>query len=257
MATQTLLQYLSISLPTLPLQRVSRSHNTTNSQYNHRDITQILPWPEFNYDSIIQEYGLVLNSSWITPQPFMSPPAAIRDEALLQMRWADMIQPRLRRALRASFEQLAAAVQAGQLTPIQYDGGSTAELVNNFKPDTAFVVLGSDYATSPNRGPGDMKVSWKWNSEMLHSTEVADQIEYRQVLSQVNWYMRQHKSHYGYILTNTEFVAVRRVEETNGRLALATPIPWSAGGPEQLSVLLGLWYLAMLTSRNDWSLEAR
>ncbi|RAL01435.1 uncharacterized protein BO80DRAFT_473666 [Aspergillus ibericus CBS 121593] len=219
--SMSLLEYLLISLPPIPLQRVVRSRNTTNDHYFHRDITEIMHWPDFNYNSIIQEFGPVLNTVRMNPDPFMSPPAAIRDEPLFQNRWAGV---------------------AGQLTPIQYDGGSRGALVDNFRPDTAFVVVGGDYATSPNRG---------------RSTVPADMIEYKQVLSQLNWYIRQHKARYGHILTNTEFVAVKRVEETNGRLALASPIPWSAGGHGQLSVLLGIWYLAMLTTRNDWSLEVR
>ncbi|KAK9547705.1 hypothetical protein V6Z79_008531 [Aspergillus fumigatus] len=106
------------------------------------------------------------------------------------------------------------------------------------------------------RRPGDLKVSWKWKSSLRFSRVEADQNKYKQVLSQVNFYMKQHGARYGYILTNTEFVAVKRLN-SNGRLAVANPIPWTSGSIGQPSVLLGLWYLGMLVAENNnWALTA-
>ena len=99
-------------------------------------------------------------------------------------------------------------------------------------------------------------MSWKWKSSLRFSRVEADQNKYKQVLSQVNFYMKQHGARYGYILTNTEFVAVKRLN-SNGRLAVANPIPWTSGSIGQPSVLLGLWYLGMLVAENNnWALTA-
>ena len=117
--------------------------------------------------------------------------------------------PRVRRALRAGFEQLAPELRAQQLSAITFDGGSAAALINQFKPDTAYVVVDGNYVDSTNRGPGDLKVSWKWNTLMSSSPAVAHQTGYKQVLSQVNFYMEQHDARYGFVLTNAEFVAVK------------------------------------------------
>ncbi|KAL5362227.1 hypothetical protein BJX96DRAFT_153620, partial [Aspergillus floccosus] len=57
--------------------------------------------------------------------------------------------------------------------------------------------------------------------------------------------MEQHNTRRGFILSNAEFVPVKRLDR-NSRLAVATAIPWSGGGIGRLSVLLGLWYLDML-----------
>ena len=50
---------------------------------------------------------------------------------------------------------------------------------STFKPDTAYVVVGGNYATSTNRGPGDLKVSWKWDTSLRTSRKETDQDEYK------------------------------------------------------------------------------
>ena len=74
MATQPLLHYLSIPLPTIGQQDTVPGRNTTNPRYGPDDISEIVPWPEFSYDTIIHRYGAVLNQQQIRPDPFDSPP---------------------------------------------------------------------------------------------------------------------------------------------------------------------------------------
>ncbi|PYI10981.1 hypothetical protein BO78DRAFT_393498 [Aspergillus sclerotiicarbonarius CBS 121057] len=139
-----------------------------------------------------------------------------------------------------------------QLSPITFDFGSAAALIDQFKPDTAYVVVGGNYTDDTNRAPGDLKVSWKWNTSMRFGESEAFRREYNQVLSQVNFYMKQHETRYGYVCSDTEFV--KRLDG-NGRLAIATPIPWTSGGVGQPSVLLALWYLGVLVAEdNNWAL---
>ena len=67
--------------------------------------------------------------------------------------------------------------------------------------------------------------------------------------------MRQHNAQYGYILTDTELVAVKYLEGS-GRLAVSTAVPWTRGGVGVLSVLLALWYLGMLAAEDgSWILD--
>ncbi|KAL2821314.1 hypothetical protein BDW59DRAFT_174282 [Aspergillus cavernicola] len=190
MVLQTLLNYLSVGLPPIPVGGTAPSRNTTNPRYGAADITQVVSWPEFNYSTIIQRYGF-------------------------QLRFAELILPRIRRSLRAAFEQLASELATRRLSPVTFDGGTVGA------------------ALSSNRAPGDLK----------------------QVLAQVNFYMRQHNARYGYILTNTELVAVKRLEGS-GRLAVSTAVPWRRGGVGELSVLLALWYLGMLAAEDaTWFLN--
>ncbi|PYI18514.1 hypothetical protein BO86DRAFT_389452 [Aspergillus japonicus CBS 114.51] len=78
---------------------------------------------------------------------------------------------RLRRGLRAGFDQLAPKLQIRQLSVITIDGGGSARIINQFRPDAAFIVVGASLTTGANRAPGDWKVSWKWRSSMVsHKT---------------------------------------------------------------------------------------
>lgn len=88
----------------------------------------------------------------------------IRDEPQFQLRFAELILPRVRRSLRAAFKQLAPELAARRLSPVTFDGGSAASIIDLFGPDTAFIAVGKGAASSPNRAPGDLKVSWKWQT---------------------------------------------------------------------------------------------
>ncbi|KGO76426.1 hypothetical protein PITC_073080 [Penicillium italicum] len=254
MVLQTLLDYLSVGLPPIPVGSTAPSRDTTNPRHGAADVTQVVSWPEFSYSTIIQRYGVPLQSKWIQSDPIASPPAAIRDEPHFQLRFAGLILPRIRRSLRAAFEQLASELATRRLSPVTFDGGSVAYVIDLFRPDTAFIAVGA--ASRSNRAPGDLKVSWKWQSSWRYSQTLAEQREYKQVLAQVNFYMRQHNARYGYILTNTELVAVKRLEGS-GRLAVSSAVPWKGGGVGELSVLLALWYLGMLAAEDaTWFLNA-
>ncbi|KAK9342433.1 hypothetical protein V1522DRAFT_425092 [Lipomyces starkeyi] len=87
---------------------------------------------------------------------------------------------------------------------------------------------------------------------MQFSQNLADQREYKQVLAQLNFYLDQHDARHGFILSDVELVAIRRLGR-NGRLAIAAPVSWRGGGVDRLSVLLGLWYLGMLAAEDDHS----
>ncbi|OAX77993.1 hypothetical protein ACJ72_07704, partial [Emergomyces africanus] len=63
-----------------------------------------------------------------------------------------------------------------------------------------------------------------WESEYRMSLMPADRREYLQVLSQINYYMEQHRARYGFILSDTEFVSIKRLDE-NDNLLIAQTIP--------------------------------
>ena len=67
-------------------------------------------------------------------------------------------------------------------------------------------------------------------------------MKFKQALSQVNFYVKQHHSRYSFILTDRELVAVRRLDR-NGNLELSQSNPLIATGTAErpsLTVLLGL-----------------
>lgn len=96
---------------------------------------------------------------------------------------------------------------------------------------------------------------------MVTSTEGSSicyhRTQFRQALSQVNWYMKRHRTQYGFILTDRELVAIRSLDD-DGNLEPSDSVPWDTVGTEdqpRLTVLLALWYLGMLASDNQqWRL---
>ncbi|KGY15780.1 hypothetical protein PABG_11441 [Paracoccidioides brasiliensis Pb03] len=81
--------------------------------------------------------------------------------------------------------------------------GEAARAIENYKPDTAYFDIHAAPATAPNRAPGDVKPSWKWRTDMGGSQIVSQRNEYHQALSQVNFYMNQHNSRYGFLVTQS------------------------------------------------------
>jgi hypothetical protein len=137
---------------------------------------------------------------------------------------------------------------------VTIDGGGSAKIIDQYRPDVAIFVVGNSHPGT-NRVPGEMKVSWKWSSSLIDAPRLNDRKEYFQVLSQLNFYLKQHKAQHGFVLTDAELVPVKRLDE-NGHLAIASSIPWATGGPGNLTVLLGIWYLGMLAAEdNNWALN--
>ncbi|OAX78607.1 hypothetical protein ACJ72_07082 [Emergomyces africanus] len=243
------LQNVPPAIPTLP--PPNPGPNTTSTSYRASDIHSVGVWINFTLATVRQRYQAHLMTTTLPPDPFpVSPPQPINSENPLRHRISDMLTTRIRRALRAGFNQLQAAHQLNGLTPLSFDVGEAALTPGGFKPDLAYFVAAS-FGSGPNRAPGDVKPSWKWSTAMATGT-AHDRNEFRQVLSQVNHYMKQHGSRYGFVLTDIELVAIRRLDG-NGSLELSTPISWESHGTAaqpRLTVMLALWYLGMLAAQD-------
>lgn len=181
-------------------------------------------------------------------------------EDLIRDKIAEHVFPRVRRALRAAFDHLSSTNQLNGRTRLSFGGGPYAQLIMNYRPDTAYFDEALP-GTSLNRAPGDIKPSFKWNTGMANHALPTVRNEYRQPLSQVNFYMNQHTARYGFLLTNTELVVFQRLD-ANGNLQLAASIPYNAGGAPgypQMTVLFALFCLGMMAAQdgngpNGWSM---
>jgi hypothetical protein len=94
----------------------------------------------------------------------MSPPAVTREKPQFHLHFAELLLPCIRHSLQAAFEQLAPVLVSQYLLPVTFNGGSAAEIIDQFQSDTTFRVVRGSTALSPNQAPGDLKVSWKWQS---------------------------------------------------------------------------------------------
>ncbi|KAA8641648.1 uncharacterized protein ATNIH1004_011784 [Aspergillus tanneri] len=260
MAQVTLLAYLQHGPPTLPVIDQGQSKdNTTNLKYSADDITYVGHWATFNLNTILQQHQGMLRNSRIENEPMpSSPPQAINSEVGLRQRFVFYLNSRVRRSLRNGFNYMVTNNLLGNRTVVDFGEGNLAQIIDLFTPDTAYYDPLLPAPTRPNRVPGDLKPSFKWSLDLRNSSSPYERRQFKQALSQVNYYMKQHKTRFGYMLTDCELVAIRRLDN-NGRLELSNSIPWNTSGTEshpRLTVLLALWYLGMLASDNQqWSLS--
>ena len=253
MANQvSLMSYLQHGPTALPRGMPRPGRNTVNHRYNAHDITNNFGlWATFNLNTIQQHYGVLLATAQITDEPFpTSPPQPVNSETAIRSRVDSYLTARVRRGLRCSFAHLTQTNQLGNMSVVDYGGGTLAETIRDFIPDTAYFDPQLPVGNCPNRAPGDIKPSWKWSSSLRFQANTMYQ--FKQALSQVNFYMKQHHARYGYILTDRELIAIRRRDRA-GNLDLSLRIPWTRQGTAQqpaLTVLLALWYLGMLAATN-------
>ncbi|KAE8150634.1 hypothetical protein BDV25DRAFT_129397 [Aspergillus avenaceus] len=250
----SLMSYLQNPLPAIPINpHADPGHNTRNRLYRASDIRTISRWHGFNLAAIRQAYDNVLFQANMPSDPVpSSPPRMITSENPLKAAIQEYVVPRIRRALQIAFGHLATNNQMAMLTPISFGVGESASIIDAFKPDTAYFAVDLPAGTGPNRAPGDIKPSWKWSTALATQHRPALHTEFKQALSQVNWYMKQHKARYGFLLTDRELVAIRRLDD-HGNLELAEPIPFTRGGTTaqpQLTVLLALFYIGMLAAQD-------
>lgn len=258
----SLLEYLQGGPPALEVlwNESSSTDNTSNPRYNYRDIRSVDHWKTFNLATIMAKYGNVLYAAALPPDPMpASPPRAVNSEMCLRNRFTQYLDPKVRRSLRAGFQWLRDERRINGHSVLSFGEGSQAMVYEGFTPDTAYFEenRGSRPDNRPNRAPGDLEPSWKWSTQRQYRSD-KDKKEFKQVLSQVNFYMVQHHARYGFVLTDRELVAIRRLDG-NGNLELSDSIRWDAQGTANhpvLTVALALWYIGMLASNNqNWFLQ--
>lgn len=105
------------------------------------------------------------------------------------------------------------------------------------------------FGVGPDRVPGDMKPLWNWHTGLANAS-LPQRREYNQALAQVIFYMKRYCPRYGFIVSERELVAIKRVDD-NGNLLLSAPVRWDTQGTKaqcRLMLYLALWYLGQLAS---------
>jgi hypothetical protein len=88
----------------------------------------------------------------------MSLPAPLKDEPNFHLRFADLVMIRVRRSLRACFEYLFCELRILRLSKGTIDGGGLAGIIHQFRPDTAFIVVGANQSTRGLEGFMEVKI---------------------------------------------------------------------------------------------------
>jgi hypothetical protein len=136
------------------------------------------------------------------------------------------------------------------------------------KPDVAFIDWPGEACNDEEiqmRFPLEVKLSSSWSDEWRSTSNVDHGREYRQVLSQIHYYMDSWDCRYGGVLTNEGLVIVKRLRSPEmdgasyGKICVYDRIPWSRHGlftPLELvaepTMTLALWRMA---TRSDWKLD--
>ncbi|KAJ5688560.1 hypothetical protein N7462_002952 [Penicillium macrosclerotiorum] len=259
-STQSLLDYLAVPLPSLQSHPEQESYVPRTNRACPDDIQRIVDWPEFSYPAIRRRYDGLLGTTQICPEE-IHPLAfrSLRNKAVLDFTVNTLIADRVRTALEAVFKQHPRELIRKRLVPITMGSGHLASPIKPYEADVAFYEPHDEndpdtYFLNPNRAPGGLKVSWKWKSTWRASQNEMERRFYLLHLSRVNLYMQLYGSKYGFILTDKEFVAIKRLDNM-GNLAVSEPIHWIDGGNDRPSIILGLWYLGMLAAEKNWRLE--
>lgn len=248
--------YLQHGLPRL--QRLAQNQgekNTTNRRYNASQIHDPNVWVDFNLHTIRQRFGTTLDNARIDAELLhsRSPVRGMNSETVLRARVDAYLSNRVTRALRVGFHfnKNTPPHRRLMLTPVLYDAGNMAHMIEQFIPDIAYYRADDTSGRATNCVPGDIKPSYKWDPGMEGNAR--KNTEFKQALSQVNFYANQHHTRYTFILTNLALVAIR-LKDPDGNLELSKQIPWTASGTTKnpvLTVPLAMWYLGMLASNDD------
>lgn len=273
---EDLLAYLSHALPRIPHgPDVSPGPNTSNPDYRPEDITYVGNWAAFTYQDIINGWGAVLHGpgcARLNQEPaWGSPCQPIYSESQFKSRFSVYAESRIRRAIRAGVAHINGNNNQGLaqrgMRSVEFLHGDGAATPKGFRPDYAIAIQSNQPADQKvNRCPGGAKVSWKWQCAWRNEDDLSRLTEFKQVLAQVNWYMKQHETRYCYVCTDEELIPIRRLDR-DGRLELGPRIPWTASNiiepgnlgynsnhatyTQSLTPLLGVWYLGMLAANDQ------
>ncbi|PGH30717.1 hypothetical protein GX50_06530 [[Emmonsia] crescens] len=210
----TLLEYLSVTDPSLDRTNVKTGSNSFNSDWE--DLEGIEEWTDFIYENLIAMLGDVLARPY--QQHEFDPPAPVQRSACciineptvtaVLLKWNHtIVDCALELASKASATMPAISWTLGNHT------GLCGETV---LPDWAGIYSNMAFPPS-NRVPGDTKVSGKWNTDQQHHTLHSKRDEFHKPLRQVVHYAKLFNTRYAYVISDKELVCIRRtVSEYEG-----------------------------------------
>ena len=231
------------SVPTLKvdLSRAANSAHSTASRYFSKDDMPTIPneWSEFNYWGLCKEFSEELQAT-MPPGAHpvsMSPPPAIRVELAVVDAYVRVTFPQVRRTTKA----LNFDVRTDRSSLRDHPTDNVCES----KADRQMVDVDRNM-----RLVGEAKLSWNYNSNWCQGQDPAERDTARQVLSQIVFYMSEWDLRYGFITTDQEFVAVRRVGSNYGDIEISKGIPWTSSGGRGMTVSFAIFMLYLKASHD-------
>jgi hypothetical protein len=258
-----------LTRPHRPLVRHLTHHinggNTTSRslEWDYTDIRCIESWDLFSLETLKIRFGQLFdlriprNSPLeVVPDNYLNIHSELQLEILLHMTRFTRVNIALQSVnthlnqiphLLDTFNKVSdrQAISPG----LQYGAG---------KPDLTFHLYADQSQLCPI-AVGDIKLYAKWSYNRWKSSSLEDRMDFRQVLAQINYYMRKRRCHYAIVITEVECIAIYRVPGYSGWLKLSGPFPveWTenigGGGTEVMTANVALFGLSLWA---QWATDA-
>ncbi|KAF4339681.1 hypothetical protein FBEOM_6390 [Fusarium beomiforme] len=236
-----IIEALSTPNPILEVtvRRSPRNPTLIFEQFSH---PQIVQWTHFNIDVIRQAYGDILENDLVPRLPGSQAPHAVTGLDDLKGIFKDYV-----------FPSLIQPIQTGAEKPMSRTGGDIPhvnivknEKVKQGKTSGLSVMSG----TEKNLIVSCVFLETQWKSTDLVTAPFPRDLAAEPLL-RVASYCLLANTRYGLILTPGELVVIR-VSGTAGDsrrrcLIELQAVPWSASGPNTLTVGIALWFLTMMS----------
>jgi hypothetical protein len=238
-------------------------HNTRSDSFSFNDVAVLVPEGDLaNLD--IVEVDEIAKDVDIGHFEQPTPPEVIRSEGHFQTEVINrLVIPYVRRAIKATHPSTATGRGCWVLDGNVWPGNRIEG-----KPDASFIDWTGEMCEDEDiemRFPLEVKLSSSWKPEWRTTLDLEHRQEYRQVLSQIHYYMDSWDCRYGGILTDHGLVIVQRLRtpqggmSSYGKIRVYPQIPWSRHGmfmPLELvtepTMALALWRMG---TRPDWRME--
>lgn len=248
----TLLDYLTSHNPPIqgPMESTNlRRRNAKAPDYAFIwwDIRNTRPWTSFNMQTILATGDV--DRLLRTPMPQSCLPEPLIDPELLhrgdRLSFLTIVRDYFCIKVTDALRQSTGRSQALSMI-LGAEMGEICDVTGVYQSDSR-----------PNgqvRVAGLVKSCREW-STMMQAGGDEKRREYLQVFSQLQRYMRDLGTRYGYILTEQELVCVRIATDDHNRpifgcLEIAPPIQWNQHSTSRLSICLGLWFIHFLAKRD-------
>jgi hypothetical protein len=189
-------------------------HNTRSDSFSFNDVAVLVPEGDLAVLNIV-EVNEITKHVEIGPPEQPTPPEVIRSEAHFQTEVISrLVIPYVRRAIKATHPSTATSRGCWVLDGNVWPGNRVEG-----KPDAAFIDWTGETCEDDDiemRFPLEVKLSSSWKPEWRTTPDLELRQEYRQVLSQIHYYMDSWDCRYGGILTDQGLVIVQRLRAPQG-----------------------------------------
>ncbi|EMC92820.1 hypothetical protein BAUCODRAFT_77478 [Baudoinia panamericana UAMH 10762] len=266
--TSSLLDYLTAPNPTPSLTQrtvgLARDH-----PYFWFDVRNVQRWADFNVSTIAAQPSLLdLLHMPVTLRQLTQPrKVTTSPETVPQLAEACALHHavKVNAALKVTQGDKHMAMRTLQCAP-----GSRREqpeFVSSYQSDKEKTI----YRDGRGRVVGIVQSHDQWNSG-LRSGDATDKVRYQQTLAKLHYFMRDHGTRYGFIITEIELVCIRiggpltEAKPLFGMMEIATPVEIATSGLREDGTLkmtagLALWWLHMLArdqpfeGQHHWKLD--